>query len=211
MKNSGHPAEFLDVDLRGLANFIMLARADVVLVDGARGVKYGGKQHVLDQLQEILPRAVRYEAALQHDDVDAATGAILGPHRGLDVGQARLGALDFLEQVPVDQLVLFDRSPLSSEVYEPSDPASSAEVAGWLHRVKHGNLRQVLVIALDENARGAALDEQHALENAVETRVLVPGFEAPRMHVFFARTWVDLHRVECCCTAKHLTTAWNYV
>jgi hypothetical protein len=188
----------------------MLTSTNVVLVDGARGVKHGGKSYVLQQLQELLPNAVRYEAALHHEDVDTATGAILRPFQGLDVSQARLGALDFLEQVPVDQVVLFDRSPLSSVVYEPKDPSSFDEVRGWMHRVKRGNLRQLHVLVRDEDAAGVALEEQIALETAYETHVLVLGMEYPRMHLFEARTYVEDRRMRCAVVARHLTPTWNY-
>jgi hypothetical protein len=169
------------------------------------------KSELLDQLLKALPDAVRYEAAQQHQEVHEVTGAILGPKHGLDVGQARLGALDFLEQVPVDQLVLFDRSPLSSLVFEPNDPASVAEVDGWMHRVQHGNTRQILIIALYEDATGVHANEQKMLLNAVESHVLREGMPGPRMHVFLV-TVRPAFRGPSLMTvrAAWLTPDWNY-
>lgn len=195
------------VTIPDLVNFLMLARADVVHVEGARG-PLGAKRQVLNELEERLPYCVRYEAALQHSDVDEATGAILGPYYGLDVGQARLGALDFLEQVPVDQVVLFDRSPLSSLVYEPDNSGSNAEVSGWLHRVQFGRLRQVLVVATNAHAKDHEAEEQAKLLSTVNT---VLQRKDLRMHVFF----VCVHRRlavnhEFVVTAEYLSPHWSY-
>lgn len=198
-----NPCEFIELDMRGLANFIMLAGANVVLVDGARGC---GKDDVLQDLANLLPQSVTYEAAAYHGDVHPETGAILRPHHGLDVGQARLAALDFLEQVPVDQVVLFDRSPMSSMVFEPDDDASRGEMEGWLRRVHEGQLRQVLVVAFsDDGARAAEQDRYAILLEAMLERGA-----GSRLHVFETRTEVVDRCLRTRVRARHLTTAWNY-
>lgn len=197
----------LRYSLPDLVNFLMISRADVVHVEGPRG-SLSAKRFVLDRLEECLPNCVRYEAALQHHEVDTATGAILGPHYGLDVGQARLGALDFLEQVPVDQLVLFDRSPLSSLVYEPESAGSEAEVHGWLHRVQYGRLRQVLVVAVSVGAKDHEAEEQERLFTALKT---VLNRVDLRMHVFIVRVHRQLSGThDFAVSAEYLSPHWNY-
>lgn len=197
------PCEFSDIDLPDLANFITLVRADVVLVDGPRGA---GKTEVIDQLCELLPRAARYEAAAHHGEVHEITRAILGPHHGLDVGQARLGALDFLEQVPVEGVVVFDRSPLSSVVYEPLDPASRAEVDGWVHRARTGRLRQVLLVITDE---GPAARDPAPLPIASALKAFLTDHQDLPMHVFTAAISFLRGRPVVAIRARHLTPRWK--
>lgn len=200
-------AGMLPLQMGDLVNFIMLARANVVHVDGPRSSTATGKSHVLAALAEALPDTVRYEASLQHADIDALTGSIVGPHHGVEVGQARLGVLDFLEQVPVDQTLLFDRSPLSSAVFG----RSKVEMLGWMHRIKHGQLRQILVLALEEDAPDAARAEQLAFEVNLDYMLNpVNNGGDLAMHVFIARTRIDGGRMACRIQARHLTTAWNY-
>lgn len=194
------------MNIRSLINFILATRADVVHIDGAREM---GKDIVLDQLRRDCPNSVVYEATHACGEIDELTGAILGGNQGLGIGQARLGALDFLEQVPVDQVVLFDRSPLSSLVFEPTNPSSFAEVHGWIHRITHGRLRQILILVENEHAPELRLAEQQRYETLVAEYLLAQGVSL-RMHVFTARIGIQDRKQTLGITASHLTTAWDY-
>lgn len=202
------------LSIKELVNFLMVSGTEIVYVDGARS---SGANELVKELVKLLPEAILYTPLGNRKDrcAIADDGAVVGGDAGLDIGQAHLGVLDFLEQCPVDQTVVIDRSPLSSLVFEPNDPSSTQEVRGFLERVNRAQLRVAFVLAtcatdtFPTDRSAPLIVEQEKYLDLFST--WLASTEAP-MHVFDAhRKWADARNGYT--TTVHpvkLTTRWNY-
>jgi hypothetical protein len=200
--------------IRGLINYLLLSEVDIVYVDGARG---GGTNEVVSTLVENMPNSILY-TPLGHRKsrcVINARGAVVGGDAGLDIGQAHLGVLDFLEQCPVNETVIIDRSPLSSLVFEPEDPSSRKEVEGFLERIRRSNLRCAFILAtsadglFDSDVRTERTHEQTLYSNLMKDHLLstdvpISYFEASRSWKCSTQGW------ETFVYPIRMTTRWQY-